>query len=62
MRKQDGRVVQLDRIPDFGSGGWGFESSRGHQRIQGQRNVARDPSKAGFGEWSHATISAKQNP
>lgn len=21
-------VVQLDRIPDFGSGGWGFESSR----------------------------------
>ena len=26
----EGRVVQLDRIPDFGSGGWGFESSRGH--------------------------------
>ncbi len=26
-----GRVVQLDRISDFGSEGWGFESSRGHQ-------------------------------
>ncbi len=26
----DGLVVQLDRIPDFGSGGWGFESSLGH--------------------------------
>ncbi len=25
-----GRVVQLDRISDFGSEGWGFESSRGH--------------------------------
>ena len=26
-----GRVVQLDRISDFGSEGWGFESSRGHE-------------------------------
>ena len=25
-----GPVVQLDRISDFGSEGWGFESSRGH--------------------------------
>ena len=27
-----GRVVQLDRISDFGSEGWGFESSRGHYK------------------------------
>ena len=25
-----GSVVQLDRISDFGSEGWGFESSLGH--------------------------------
>lgn len=25
-----GCVVQLDRISDFGSEGWGFESLRGH--------------------------------
>lgn len=25
-----GLVVQLDRISDFGSEGWGFESSLGH--------------------------------
>ena len=23
-------VAQLDRVPDYGSGGWGFESSRAH--------------------------------
>ena len=28
--KQKGSVVQLDRISDFGSEGWGFESSLGH--------------------------------
>ena len=27
---KNGSVVQLDRISDFGSGGWGFESSLGH--------------------------------
>lgn len=26
----NGSVVQLDRILDFGSNGWGFESLRGH--------------------------------
>ena len=26
-----GSVVQLDRISDFGSDGWGFESLRGHK-------------------------------
>jgi len=26
-----GCVVQLDRISDFGSEGWGFESLRGHE-------------------------------
>ena len=26
----NGPVVQLDRISDFGSEGWGFESSLGH--------------------------------
>ena len=24
-------VAQLDRVPDYGSGGWGFESSRARQ-------------------------------
>ena len=28
-----GPVVQLDRISDFGSEGWGFESSLGHYNI-----------------------------
>ena len=28
--KNNGSVVQLDRISDFGSEGWGFESSLGH--------------------------------
>ena len=27
----NGLVVQLDRISDFGSEGWGFESLRGHE-------------------------------
>ncbi len=27
----NGLVVQLDRISDFGSEGWRFESSRGHK-------------------------------
>ena len=27
----DALVVQLDRISDFGSEGWGFESLRGHE-------------------------------
>jgi hypothetical protein len=25
-----GRVAQLDRAPDYGSGGWGFDSSLVH--------------------------------
>ena len=29
-QKITGCVVQLDRISDFGSEGWGFESLRGH--------------------------------
>ena len=29
--KKKGSVVQLDRISDFGSEGWGFESLRGHK-------------------------------
>ena len=29
---ENGPVVQLDRISDFGSEGWGFESSLGHQK------------------------------
>ena len=28
--KKKGSVVQLDRISDFGSEGWGFESSLGN--------------------------------
>ena len=28
-----GPVVQLDRISDFGSEGWGFESSLGHKKM-----------------------------
>ena len=28
--KKKGSVVQLDRMSDFGSDGWGFESSLGH--------------------------------
>ena len=31
--KKKGSVVQLDRISDFGSEGWGFESSLGHKKI-----------------------------
>ena len=31
--KKKGSVVQLDRISDFGSEGWGFESSLGHLLI-----------------------------
>ena len=27
-------VAQLDRVPDYGSGGWGFESSRARQSFQ----------------------------
>lgn len=29
-----GSVVQLDRISDSGSEGWGFESLRGHKKIK----------------------------
>ena len=32
--KKIGCVVQLDRISDFGSEGWGFESLRGHKKRQ----------------------------
>ena len=28
-----GSVAQLDRAPDYGSGGLGFESLQGHSRI-----------------------------
>ena len=34
-----GPVVQLDRISDFGSEGWGFESSLGHQEKKAHRMV-----------------------
>ena len=30
-RATKGSVVQLDRMADFGSAGWGFESLRGHK-------------------------------
>lgn len=30
-----GSVVQLDRISDSGSEGWGFESLRGHKKGKG---------------------------
>ncbi len=29
-----GRVAQLDRAPDYGSGGWGFDSSLVHTEYQ----------------------------
>ena len=32
--KKKGSVVQLDRISDFGSEGWGFESSLGHNKTR----------------------------
>jgi hypothetical protein len=31
IKSMPGCVVQLDRISDFGSEGWGFESLRGHR-------------------------------
>ena len=34
-----GPVVQLDRISDFGSEGWGFESSLGHQEKKAHLKV-----------------------
>ena len=33
-QKSQGLVVQLDRISDFGSDGWGFEPLRGHFLIK----------------------------
>ncbi len=27
-------VAQLDRVPDFGSGGWGFEPSRAYKNVK----------------------------
>jgi hypothetical protein len=30
--KGNGRLAQLNRAPDYGSGGWGFESLVGHNR------------------------------
>ena len=36
--KKKGSVVQLDRISDFGSEGWGFESSLGHQKYKIKKN------------------------
>ena len=33
LPKNNGLVVQLDRISDFGSDGWGFESLRGHKNL-----------------------------
>ena len=29
-KRNAGRVAQLDRAPDYGSGGWGFDSSLVH--------------------------------
>jgi hypothetical protein len=29
-------VAQLDRVPVFGTGGWGFESLRAYMRKRGQ--------------------------
>ena len=34
-----GCVVQLDRISDFGSEGWGFESLRGHIKQQAHHEI-----------------------
>ncbi len=34
-----GCVVQLDRISDFGSEGWGFESLRGHKKSAKSRSI-----------------------
>gem|GEM_PF-3158809 len=31
-KKRDGSVAQLDRAPDYGSGGLGFESLQSHHR------------------------------
>lgn len=39
--KKKGSVVQLDRISDFGSEGWGFESSRGHKNKGKKRPDAK---------------------
>ena len=30
LRKRDGRVAQLNRVADYGSAGYRFESCRGH--------------------------------
>jgi hypothetical protein len=38
-RSITGPVVQLDRISDFGSEGWGFESSRVHLKVQKQTSL-----------------------
>ena len=35
-------VAQLDRVPDYGSGGWGFESSRArHNLLHSNKNLSR---------------------
>ena len=46
--KNKGSVVQLDRISDFGSEGWGFESSLGHEYIKKNWNKASLNKKFAF--------------
>ena len=41
-----GCVVQLDRISDFGSEGWGFESLRGHEMRINKNLNKNKPSQA----------------
>ncbi len=33
LRKRDGRVAQLNRVADYGSAGYRFESCRGHSYL-----------------------------
>lgn len=40
LPKLAGPVVQLDRISDFGSDGWGFDSLRGHKKLYIERCMA----------------------
>ena len=39
-RKNNGRVAQLNRVADYGSAGYRFESCRGHKKINGIKSFS----------------------
>ena len=59
--KQKGRVAQLNRVADYGSAGYRFESCRGHTFVNNKGRVAQLNRVADYGSAGYRFESCRDH-